>query len=84
MSSKAAWLVATRLHETSTAHTMVFETCDWCEKAAAAIDADPGVRRLVEAAQAVEAHLVTTFPPYPDGGSPFDKLRAALRDWHQE
>jgi hypothetical protein len=35
--------------------------------------------RLQAAAKAVEAHLVSTFPPYPAGESPFDKLRAAIR-----
>jgi hypothetical protein len=33
---------------------------------------------LLAACEAVEAHLVTTFPPYPPELSPFDKVRVAL------
>ena len=37
------------------------------------------VAELEEACQAVAAHLVTTFPPYPPGQGPWDKVRAALK-----
>lgn len=35
-------------------------------------------KELLEACQAIEAHLKTTFPPYPEGENPFDKVRAAI------
>lgn len=37
------------------------------------------VAELEEACQAVASHLVTTFPPYPPGQGPWDKVRAALK-----
>ena len=36
------------------------------------------VAKLVEACRAVNEHLWKTFPPSPDGASPFEKVRAAL------
>lgn len=55
-------------------------TRDWCVDCLRednvrlrAVDAE-----LVGACRAVTEHLSTTFPPYPKGESPFDKVRAAL------
>jgi hypothetical protein len=39
------------------------------------IAAAPG---LLAACESMLAHLVTTFPPYPPGESPHDKIRAAV------
>jgi hypothetical protein len=33
---------------------------------------------LLAACKAIDAHLGTTFPPYEEGQSPYDKVRAAI------
>ena len=48
----------------------------------AAVRVIEGLRKqrdaLLVACLAVQAHLSTTFPPYPPGDSPYDKVRAAI------
>lgn len=59
------------------------EVCEfWRDAAAKLVERLQAAEKLAEACQSIDNHLLTTFPPYSEGQSPYDKVRAALAAWN--